>query len=119
MTESLPTTEPGLLEFLALRARAASDARLALESGLGLLVAVGALVWHPTGWTLLSSAGACAVGFGLWGITDRELRERAAVANRVVPTLRVARAGAAVLGAAAAVAATLSFLALALGTIIS
>lgn len=119
MTESLPNTEPGLLDFLALRARRASDGRLAGESGAGFVVALAAVAWRPGGWPLFASGGVCALAFGLWGIFDRELRERVAAPTGAANTLRVARVGAGVVGGLAAVAMALSFLALALGTIIS
>jgi len=119
MTESLPNTEPGLLEFLAMRARRASDGRLASESGIGFVVALAALAWRPKGWLLFVSTGVCALTFGLWGIADRELRERVAAPTGATSTLRFARDSVGVLGGVAAIAAALSFLALALGTIIS
>jgi len=119
MTESLPRTEPGLLEFLAMRARRASDGRLASESGAGFVVALAALAWRPSGWPLFVSAGLCVLAFGLWGIFDRELRERLAAPTGTAKALRFARVGVGVVGGLAAVAAALSFLALALGTIIS
>ena len=119
MAESLSNAEPGLPEFLAKRARKASDGRLASESGAGFVVAVVALAWRPSGWPLFASAGVCALAFGLWGIVDRELRERIAAPTRTANTLRFARVGIVVVGGVAAVAMALSFLALALGTIIS
>lgn len=119
MTESLPNTEPGLLEFLAMRARRASDGRLAVESGIGFVLAVVAAAWRPGGWPLFLSAGVCALAFGLWGITDRELRERSIPGGSAASTLRVARVSVGVIGGVAAVALATSFLFLALGTIIS
>lgn len=119
-----PPQEPdlNLRDFLSARARTASDLRLVLDTGLGLLAAMVALLWRPAGWKLVTSAALCFVAFGGWGIADRELQERehdpgnSRISLRL---LRLARLFAATLGAAAAVAFLVEVLAIALGTWIS
>lgn len=85
----------------------------------GILAFVAVSVWRPGGWVLLASAAACFASFGLWGIADRELRERAATPSPGARLLRVLRAGVALTGALAGIALLLAGLALALGTWIS
>jgi hypothetical protein len=116
-------SDVGLAEFLSTRARNASDSRLALDAALGLTAAVAALIWRPRGWALASSAALCFLAFGVWGIADRELRERSmeegAHAGVVLGALRSTRAIAAILGGLAAGALIIELLGLALGTWIS
>ncbi|AHG92763.1 hypothetical protein J421_5228 (plasmid) [Gemmatirosa kalamazoonensis] len=101
-----PAADATLPELLAARARRASDLRLALDVGVGVLVAAAALFWRPTAWVLLLSAALCFVAFGLWGIADR-------AGNRTL------RAAAATLGVVAALALGAGVVAIGLGTIIS
>jgi len=102
----MTTSDSTLPELLADRARRASDFRLALDTGAGVLVSAAALFWRPRAWVLLLSASLCFAAFGLWGIADRA-------------HLRPLRALAAVLGAVAALALAGGVVALGLGTIIS
>ena len=122
MREASQQSDPNLLEFLTTRARTASDFRLVLDAGLGLVVAVAALLWRPGGWRILTSAALCFVAFGGWGISDRELQERqhGSDHSRIsLRLLRLARVLAATLGAAAAIALLVGVLGIALGTWIS
>ncbi len=121
MTETLPDQRT-LPALLAERARRASDARLALDVGGGVLAATAALWLRPPGWALLVAAALCFAAFGGWGIADRAVRERPADAHassRALLALRAARATAAVLGALAGLALALLLFTLALGTWIS
>src|SRR5688572_2656464 len=86
-----------LSALLAARARAASDGRLALDAGGGLLVAALALAVRPPAWPLLVPAATCFLAYGAWGIADRALHERLSGAHGIRP-LRALRAGALVLG---------------------
>src|SRR4051812_7677506 len=90
--------DANLGEFLAARARAASDGRLVADVIAGCCAALGVTVWRPAGWLALLGVSVCLTAFGVWGIADRELRERAnaprARVVRVLATLRVAAAGA-------------------------
>jgi hypothetical protein len=122
MDEAPQQADLDLREFLTARARGASDLRLALDTGLGFVVVVIALLWRPGGWKLLASAALCFVAFGGWGIADRELRERelsSGHSENAVRLLRVTRFFAVILGGAAAVALLVGVLGLALGTWIS
>jgi hypothetical protein len=100
-------------------ARRASDTRLAVYAGAGLLILVGAVVFRPAGWIVLSAFGACVGSFGAWAITGRELLELDSQAgrHRVAGTaLRTGRVLAAMLGAAGAAVLLFLLLAAGLGT---
>jgi hypothetical protein len=118
----IPALRPdaNLGEFLAARARAASDGRLVADVIAGCCAALGVTVWRPAGWLALLGVSVCLAAFGVWGIADRELRERVnaprARVVRVLATLRVAAAGA---GALAAIATMVAVLGIMLGTWIS
>jgi hypothetical protein len=83
--------------LLAARARAASDGRLTLNAGGGLIAASLALTVRPPAWPLLLPVATCFLAYGAWGIADRALHERPPGAHAVRP-LRALRAGAVVLG---------------------
>ena len=86
----------------------------------GCGVALGVAVWRPVGWITLLGAAVSLAAFGVWGIVDREIRERAN-APRVLPVrvLSMVRVAAAAVGALAAVAALFAVLGVVLGTWIS
>ena len=122
MPERAPSPDANLVEFLSARARRASDGRLTLDAGIGLVVAVGSLIWRPSFWHSIACIGLCFAAFGGWGIADRELRERAALSTAAgtrLGLLRVGRAVAASIGAIAAGLLLISLLGIALGTWIS
>jgi hypothetical protein len=110
-SESLP-------EFLSQRARRLSDRRLAVDSASGLLVGAFAAIWQPPGWIPLCGAAVAFGALGVWGILDRELRERQS-RSRGTATLRLGRAMAATFAATGAILLLLSLLAVALGRWIS
>ena len=86
--------------------------------GVCLASALG--VWRPVAWLIPFTAAICLASFGVWGITDRELRERADVPrNALTRMLSVARVFSGVIGAAAALTGLFAGLGLALGTWIS
>jgi hypothetical protein len=115
-----PTTErqPTLPALLARRARRASDGRLTLDAAGGLIAAALLLELRPPAWPLLVSAAVCFLAFGVWGISDRALREsdHRAARRRALQTLRAA---AVALGVAGAVALVVTTMALMIGTWIS
>jgi len=120
MIDTVPRPDANLPELLAARARHASDARLALDAVVGFLFLVAALLWHGPGWHLAASVAGCFFAFGLWGISDRELGERAPGASMAtLRLLRVTRVVAAVLGAVAVVVVLFSALGIAFGRMIS
>jgi hypothetical protein len=120
MIDTIPRPDAGLPEFLAARARHSSDARLALDTSLGFIVAAVAVSWGFPGWHVVLSAASCFFAFGVWGIADRELGERGASASRVaVNVLRGAQALSAIIGALGVATLLLTFMAVALGRIIS
>lgn len=73
----MPPADPAssLPEFLASRARASSDARLALDAIVGLVVVVAFSIWRIPAWYLLVALGACFLCYGTWAIANRELAE--------------------------------------------
>jgi hypothetical protein len=117
-----PTVRPDatLIEFLAARARAASDGRLVLDVLGGTVAALGLSVWRPVGWIGLASLALALAAFGLWGIIDRELRDRAASGPPVVVRLlAIARAVVVALGFCCVIGPLFLGLGVVLGTWIS
>ncbi len=109
-----------LPQFLAQRARNASDGRLALDAAGGLIAVAATVVVEPPFNILLAAVGTCFVAFGLWGITDRELGERRASIGTIGAALLVtARATAAFIGVIGGFALIFGSLAITLGTWIS
>jgi len=118
----IPALRPdaSLTEFLSARARAASDGRLVVDVIAGCCGALVVTAWQPAGWVALLGVSVCLAAFGVWGISDRELRERAdASTGRVVRLLGVLRVAAVAVGAAAAIVTMVAALGVMLGTWIS
>jgi hypothetical protein len=112
--------DASLPEFLAARARAASDGRLVVDVIVGCCGALAIAVWQPLGWITLLGVALSLAAFGAWGIVDRELRERAGAPRAgVVRALSALRIGTAAVGALAAVTALFAVLGVVLGTWIS
>ena len=120
MVDSLPQAgpEPTLRELLVARARHASDGRLVADVIGGGLVGTLVLFWRPAGWLPLLAAACCFVAFGIWGISDRVLREQPAP-DRWTMALTVVRIVAAVIGIIGAATLLFGLWGLALGTWIS
>jgi hypothetical protein len=110
--------EISLVDFLARRARTASDARLIVDAVVGFVVAVAALLAQGPVWYLFTSAGICFLSFGAWGIADREIggRELHSPANR---WLSIARFGSAIVGFVAVAMLVFGALGVAIGRVIS
>ena len=120
MVNSAVSPNESLAALLAGRARAASDGRLILDVAAGLLAALALAIWHPRVWLVPFNAAIVLAAFGAWGLTDREMAERAAAADGgVARALRILRAVSAIVGAASAAIACFAVLGLALGTWIS
>jgi hypothetical protein len=112
--------DASLPDVLRARARAASDGRLILDVAAGSLASIAIAAWRPTGWMSVLGVSIALAAFGLWGILDRELRDRPRVpSSALVRTLLIARIGAASVGVSAAILALFAALGLALGTWIS
>jgi hypothetical protein len=112
--------DASLTEFLSARARAASDGRLVADVIAGCCAALGVTAWRPVGWLALLGVSVCLAAFGVWGIADRELRERArAPRGRAVQVLGIVRVAAASVGALAAIITMVAVLGIMLGTWIS
>lgn len=119
MIDTVPRPDASLAEFLAARARHASDTRLAVDAVAGLLIAAAVGYWNGPGTPFLVSIGLCFFAYGAWGIADRELAERPDAARRVRGSLRALRVVAALLGFASAACVVVLALAKALGVMIS
>ena len=119
MIDTVPRPDASLPEFLAARARHATDTRLALDALAGLLLGAGVAYWNGPGTRFLMSVGACFFAYGVWGIADRELGERPNASARARVAWRGLRVSAAILGFAAAAYIVVLGLAKALGVMIS
>ena len=109
-----------LPEFLAERARGASDLRLAADETVGLFAIVIALLWPFPVDFFAVAIGGCFLGFGVWGIADRELQERGASASpRQLRLFRFAKYGATIFGAVSAAALAVGVMAVLIGRVIS
>lgn len=112
-------TDNSLPEFLAERAKRASDTRLAADVGAGLVAMVVFGLWRIPMWHLLVSAGACFFFYGLWAIANRELTDSAPVAPWGRTALKALAATSALLGVAAGVFLMLAVVAKLIGRVIS
>lgn len=108
-----------LTEVLVERARTASDRRLALDVGLGIVAVVAFSWWRPAGWLLLCSLALGFVAFGAWGIADRELNERGSPPGLLTTLLRGVEMVSVMIGIAAALIITIHALSILLGRWIS
>jgi hypothetical protein len=113
-------SDASLPEALAARARSRSDGRLVLDVVGGVSVASALGVWRPVVWLIPFCVAICFATFGIWGIADRELRERANGPRTLLGrSLSVVRVLGGVIGVLAALTGLFAGLAFALGTWIS
>lgn len=98
---SLPT-------LLAERARAATDRRLAIEAGVGLVVVTVAAIFRPPLSVPLAAFALSLAMFGTWGIVDRELADDGGGTMRRHRVLSAVRGIAATIGALSAVVGALT-----------
>ena len=118
MVDTLPRHEPTLIEFLTDRARRASDTRLVLNAGFGLIGSAALAYWRPPGWISLLCLAMTFGAYGVWAITDRELVDGRA-AGWEASLLEALRGLAAVAGALAGLGFVATLFGIALGTVIS
>jgi hypothetical protein len=112
--------DASLPEVLAARARATPDGRLVADVVAGLSAGLGVAVWQPVAWLSLLGVCVALAAFGLWGILDRELRERDASHGRAFARgLHAARAIVTAVGVVSATGALFAALGVLLGTWIS
>lgn len=111
--------EETLGEFLAGRARAASEVRLVGDAAFSVLAAVAVGVWRGPLWDARIAIALCFVAFGIWGIADRDLARRDGATKRELLFPRVTRIGAAILGFGAAAYLMMALLGRAIGRVIS
>ena len=120
MVETAQDRDASLADLLRARARNASDTRLAADVGISLIVIIASLfVPYPLHYVVIEAA-LCFLAFGVWGIADREIQERADMpAPAVVRRLRLIQLAAIAIGGLAAVALALTLLGKAIGRVIS
>ena len=124
-TETLPEEEQQeereetLGEFLASRARSASEIRLVGDAAFSIFAAVAVGVWRGPLWDVRIAIALCFLAFGTWGVADRDLARRPDAPRRELLVLRVTRIAAALLGFGAAAYLMLSLLGRAIGKVIS
>jgi len=119
MIDTPPRPDASLPDFLAARARRASDNRLVTFAAVGLVAMIVIALWRGPGWLVLLPLAACLLAFGGWGIADRELAERPVDARAPRAVLRAVRVAFAGLGFIAAIFMLMVILAGTLGRIIS
>lgn len=119
MIDTVPRPDAGLLEFLAARARHASDERLAAYAVGGFVALLGIGYWQGPGWPILMSLATSICSFGVWGVIDRELLERTGASVRSIVLLALARVAVAIVGFVAFAFLALALLGQSLGRIIS
>ena len=107
-----------LAEFLAHRARQASDLRLVVDAAAGFVIAVLIAILRPPVWVPLAAFAFALGAFGAWGILDRETSDPASVSGRR-RILVASRAFIGALGVLAAVVGGISLFFGLLGTWIS
>jgi hypothetical protein len=118
-TETAPDREETLGEFLATRARRASDTYLAGHAITAVLAAVAIAAWRGPLWEVRLSIAVCFLAFGVWGVADRDLAQRESASRPALWALSATRLVAAVCGFAAGAFLMMSLLGRALGRIIS
>lgn len=111
--------EETLGEFLASRARAASEVRLVGDAAFSVLAAVAIGVWRGPLWDVRVTIALCALAFGVWGVADRDLAGRGDAPRRTLVLPRATRIAAAILGFGAAAYLMMALLARAIGRLIS
>lgn len=116
--ESNGATQVGLPEFLAVRARSATEARLSLDVVVGTAAFIVARYLRPEWWHLLASAGLVLFSFGAWAVLTRRIDSGPSHPLLATP-LKGARAVIGWLGFAAAVGTLFSAWTIVMGTWIS
>ena len=117
--ETTDQREETLGEFLASRARRASDSLLAGHAITAVLAAVGIAAWRGPLWDVRLSIAMCFLAFGIWGIADRDLQHHPTAPRSLLFGIRTVRVVAAALGFAAVAYLMLALMGRALGRIIS
>lgn len=111
--------EETLGEFLASRARSASELRLVGDAAFSIFAAVAVGVWRGPLWDVRIAIALCFLAFGIWGVADRDLARRSDAPRRDLIVPRTTRVAAAILGFGAAAYLMMSLLGRAIGKVIS
>ena len=119
MIDTSAEREETLGEFLASRARRASDSLLAGHAITAVLAAVAIAAWRGPAWDIRLSFAVCFLAFGIWGVADRDIAKREAPPRGVLLALQATRVIAAVSGFGAVAYLMMALLGRALGRIIS
>ena len=116
--EGAEEREETLGEFLASRARSASEIRLVGDAAFSIFAAVAVGVWRGPMWDVRIAIALCFLAFGIWGVADRDLAGRPDAPRREAFVPRVARVAAAILGFGPAAYLMMSLLRRAIGPVI-
>lgn len=120
MTHPIPRPEASLFDILAARARAESDGRLVADVAIGMVIVIATALIRFALWPIVIAVGVCAMAYGLWGISDRELHDRASTPrSRATVLLTTARGLCVAIGCIAALVVAFGGLRFLLGTWIS
>ena len=119
MVERVAEQEETLGEFLASRARRASDALLAGHAITAVLTAIAVSAWRGPAWDIRLCVAICFLAFAVWGIADRDIAARESAPRRLRAVLETVRFTAAACGFASAGFLALSLLGRLLGKLIS
>ena len=111
--------EETLGDFLAARARSASELRLVGDAAFSIFAAVAVGVWRGPLWDVRIATALCFLAFGVWGVADRDLVRRPEASRRALLVPRVTRVAAAILGFGAAAYLVMALLGRAIGRVIS
>jgi hypothetical protein len=109
--------EETLGEFLASRARRASDTLLAGHVITAVLMAIAVAAWRGPGWDIRLSIAVCFLAFGVWGIADRGIVDRHVTSRVAIRTFEAVRFAAATCGFLAAAFCALAVLARLIGPV--
>jgi len=120
MTHPVPRSDASLFDILAAHARGESDGRLVADVVAGIVIVIATAVIRFALWPSVVGIGVVLMSYGLWGITDRELQERAMDPDsRGKTALTAARAICVAVGCMAALVFAFGGLRVLLGTWIS
>lgn len=119
MVERVVVHEETLGEFLAGRARRASDTLLAGHAITAVLSAIAVAAWRGPAWDIRLAIAMVILSFGVWGIADRDISAKTSAPRGVIRTLELVRFTAATCGFVAAAFLAFAVLGRLLGPMIS
>ena len=119
MVTRAPEQEETLGEFLASRARDATESRLAGDVIAAVLTGIAIAFWRGPFWDIRIGIALCFLAYGMWGIADRDLGRAQPRRRAMSEFLKLTRLVAATIGFSAAAYVVMSLLGRAIGRVIS